>query len=405
MRPPYAFTIPLATVCRLKKALAEDQLGNLHISYNLVLCTIMSFSNSPFEAVRQELWQHTDRNPIDTAAITALIYHTLVPLDDAKPFIEKLINHLDPYAQESLGANAAETLEGLTDMVKDPDVARQRRWGALSLLGALGTVHSPALTEAHPLEIVRNHREQVGAHVARNALINISSTPELHEDFRNAASGLLLHTDYPPEDAAVQLHDVLATLETKSAPDTHQIAQPPAGDVANEKQGSRIGEPYHAKLVGISSDMTDKFSKMDWLTLDESGVPAIDSVMRDLYHDGKKVALLADLTGGHHTLSSLMQDLLNDPKQSRQFWPQLAATIVHYLENGRGKRLLTAKVMAFTMSNKGSNEDIVRAYFTPLGRREDGTRIIALIAACRTKGNQERVLRLLTNVTQKKYKE
>lgn len=349
---------------------------------------------TPLGVVRQEILNNTDRMPSDTQAVAATIHEFMAVLDDtAAPLAQRLINNLDPHVKGPLGADAAQVLEDMAADIEDPHLLRVQQWGALSLLGMVAVTYDPAFSHKNPTDVIEQNRSQVSAYVARGALQKLAYSRTLETDFRDTVAGLLLRTEASSEDAAIQLHDILTTLQQDVAENN---TNNPEAEITDTETGSRIGEPYQGTLDTTSDEVQKKLDLIDWLHLE--GIDFSSMTKRDVYHDSQKLATIIDLTGYHHLLQNLAAEVVNDTKQGHQFWPQFATAVTHYANTGRAKRVAKAKVQTFVMRNKAkSSENVVRAYYTPLGAEADGTRLIGLMAVCRTKQNQPKILRTITH--------
>jgi hypothetical protein len=347
---------------------------------------------TPLDVVRHELWRNTDRNPVDAGSVMDMIQEAVDTLgDEAEAFTQRLGDVLDPYSSGRLGATTASHIETMGDLATDRAATRVERWGALSLLGVLAITHNPTIDDETLIADSSVRRLHLAGYIARGALLRVQYS-QADEVYRNVAEALLTHDSVPPEDVATEFailgfngeRQLAQPLGEKDAPGSNPNA-------VIDVRGSTMSEPYEYSLPK-SDAITGKLRAMDWLN-DQT---TLESDARDVFHDGSKVATLIDLTTRHTTLQELRDEAVLDPKQGDQFWSQVGMTITKYAITGRSNPLHGRKVPTFYMKNMATaNGNIMRAYFSPLGNDADGVPIIALIGACRTKGNEVRVHRIL----------
>ena len=352
-------------------------------------------THSPLGVVQHELWRNTDRNPSDATAVMDMINEAVDSLgDQAVPFTDAVMRSLDPHAPGGLGVENAMLFDSFSELVEDNEAERVRQWGALSFLGALATTHNPQLEEASDFN-TSLHRAQLPSYLARQSLQQIQETEHIKDEYRVVARAFLSHVGIPSEDAAIELEmhgfrrDILSEAEPTTSEDN--LAKDTASELA--MCGSSMGEPRDVELASLNDNVDAKLDAMDWL----KGADLSSVVGRDVFHDGKKVALIVDLASAHNKLRALKEEIECDLKQGRQFWGQLATAVVHFVNTGRAQQVRNAKVSTYYWSNKTHhNESVSRAYYAPLGNDPtDNTPILGLVAAYRTKDHQSSVLSIL----------
>jgi hypothetical protein len=351
----------------------------------MVLLSVMTEIDTPLNIVRYELWRGSDRNPSHAGAVMDMIHQAVDTFgDEASDFTKSLIESLDPRSPKGLGARNAAHIESLGILVQNEKAAPVERWGALSLLGALAVTHHPDLSEDSLLRDRSLRSSHLPGYIARYVLYNLQLSETTHS---NIAEALLRHTDVPPEDAAIEFVDLGLRRKSHVESEPNSVVQSQEAD--SPVFGSSIGEPYHLSIDPDSITRT-KIRDMDWL----KNPDLLDGDARDIFHDGKKIATIIDLTTGHSLLDSLHKELKEHP-QGPQIWPRLAIAITQYTITKRAKQLKTAKVTTFYARNMGSDDTLVRAFYTPLGRDLEGFQLFGLIAATRTKHRESQAFDIL----------
>lgn len=357
---------------------------------------MMTHEMTPLESVKHDLWQHTDRNPVDAAAVMDTINEAVSALGDeqAPQFADRLIKSLDPYASGGLGVAGYQALEQMGDMVTDPAATRVQRWGALSLLGVIASTHNPNAHEYDtPEDPSAAFRSQVGSMAARESLARVIDSEAAEPTQRAVAQAFMGRTSTNTEDVATEL--MIEGLHSR----TEGVRDDTAANTAIVEEvllrlGSNIGEPRAYQLDTSQDSLRTRLDKMDWL---DQSLDLGDLQGRDVYHDGTRVATIVDLTVGHRELNKLRTELEDNERHS-QFWDQMAAELIRYKSTGRANRIPLPKVPTMYMSSgMDASVNIVRGYYVALGK-EPGTNVdvFALVAAFCTKNPQFRVLRIIS---------
>ncbi len=333
----------------------------------------------------------------------ALVRTAVNMLDDAPIFEGALVRGLDPNGPGGLGVKAFEQIASFGDLVRDENTQRAQQWGGLALLGALAMTYDQRLHGSPPPATESDqalYRAQLAGTVARETLLGLLDA-DIGRDRRSVIGAFLSHSPMPSEDLAIEF-SLLGLAGNHTAKESVQEPTTTTETRAElSDTGVRIDQkPYQVTLLPLSPDAQDKIIRMDWSTLDIEAITRTPFEGRTIYHDGKEVACVVDLTKLHPKLQALKEDLeQHDKVGGEQFWQLLANGVVRQITDRRGKRILSGKTPTFYTGNVGRSEHIVRAYFTPLGTLLDDKQIIGLTAACRTKANELDVLKIISTNT------
>jgi hypothetical protein len=349
--------------------------------------------STPLAVVQYELWSNTDRNPSDEAAVALMINEAVSTLgNEAESFTAGLVRSLDPALPGGLGVTNFGHLERIGNLLDDDSARRVEQWGALSLLGALSITHNPDIHRSPDSVDHAVYRAQLAGSVARRLLDPIVRSKNYDQGHQALLEALLSHTKMRTEDLSAELVLYKVGTDPLLKQKVLKIDEAETSETLTSTMGSRIGEAVAVTFLPLSETVQNIFEKMDWLDTDFRS-----TTEQGIFHDGKQVASLIDLTGGHPKLRKYKAELESDPKLADQFWKRLATAVVQYIDTGRANRVKQEKVPTYYESGGGSNDSITRAYYVPLGKDPyTGVHNIGLIAACRTKAREEQVLRLIT---------
>ncbi|HEX8762486.1 MAG TPA: hypothetical protein VF733_01885 [Candidatus Saccharimonadales bacterium] len=357
----------------------------------------MSDLPTPLTEVQHILWENAVRNPVDADAVLDLIDQATETTDDSEQFSTGIIRSLDSAAPGGLGVANVRRLEHMGVIVGDEDVQSSTRCGALALLGLLAMTYDAQLHEnldATDQVGLRLYRAQLSAHIARIILEDATVCRGLTQNYKTTAGVFLEHQTISADEVALEL--MVMGFGMKSGAVTSKaegsIADNPQDKVENEESvtlGGGIGDPVPIDVEDLPNQAQLHIEDMFWLKPDAQ---IFD--MRSIYYDGKEVARILDLTDGNHALKDLKEKLLNHHKGD-QFWDTLAASIIRHLLTGRANKNPVLKQPTFYTGNRSTNENVVRAYYRPLGNSEDGVPVLGLLAGLRSKQGQSRVIRLL----------
>lgn len=346
---------------------------------------------NPLETVRYELSQHTPRNPADCdvvldAMASAIALHGEAGID----FATRLVNRLDPAGERphTFGITPAETALRIGDVAIDPEADRKDAFGSLATIAVMNMVYNPSTS---------HHAGAVGS-VGREALEQIR-TSGTGSEFYDLVGSIVALPPVDPEDLAITLVDLPAMVEAKlrpALPENEGAEIPTASLEATEQPRSYMGEKTALPVQEIT--LNSDASRLRWLDKPLAELEELSAW--PVIHDGAVIALLADLTPYHKKINSLMQDL-EQHIIYQQFLTRLTATIIRHHLNPSSISRLSAdaeKIPTYYSSNPGArNNNVTRAYFTNIGVTPDGTRILGLMAAARTKAGQAAIFNVIAN--------
>lgn len=366
-------------------------------------------ASEPLEALCVSFERHTDRRP----DYDALVGDMSVALDtvterpagvqvDRNELIDKLVGHFDTQQSNPIRTHTLEAISRIGELAVDVDANRQQRWGAIAFLGLLAmSFRVESAVDADKVN-PQEARQQLISLAARDSLMRIVLRTDTSRDFdtqqANLAAELLKHSGMHPEQVGVDLMGL--ELPTKDAVLQVKVTEVHRLKDSQEKipMGAFIDAPVLANLDLSDSDITEKLSKMDWIKERFDFENPLNSY--PVYHDGQLIAILYDLTVGNTKFENIFEELKNN-HHAPNFWSNLAATIVSIVQHHMGDTVTRAKVTPiYVAKRQGANEHVTRAYFTPLGSSEDGTRRFGLIAAHRTKKSQQQILRVISTLRQ-----
>ena len=355
--------------------------------------------DTPLDTIRQDLWVHTDRNPVNNAEVLAMIGEAMSTLSDSEAtdnspitFRNSLIRSLDPEVPGGLGVANAGLLEVIGTLAVDDKTSRVQQWGALSLLGLLAMTHDPAAHEDSSTIDPKLYRAQLTSTLARKALNNLLELTPSSSGRAALIAAFLARTGVPTEDVAIELLDLpLSSAESKPEKDSKKAeARPtPRGQLVQET-GSY--DPAWSDVV------QERLRQMHWI--DGARLAQNPVTSHTIYHDGKKIGLILNLTTGHRTLEKLYGDVQNANKETR-LWEMITTSAIRLIVYRKGNQILDSNLPIYSAKKQGANNNVLRAYYAFLGNEPDGTPLYGLVAAFRTKDPQDTVMRILLGKSRK----
>lgn len=353
---------------------------------------------TPLSCVQQTFWKYSDRNPLDEGAvfqmIEAAVEDTLGP-DVATDFVGMLAQSLDPQEVGGFGAQNAQYLEDIGARIADPEAPVVVKWGSLALLGALHATYDIE-TISHDDFDPKTHHEQVAPHIAYNTLQQAIADPNCEPAHFTVGKALLA------ADQNLPTHDLATEIDLYRQPSTESSPQVDDNDKLTVVQAKAITELGPASFAKVCPDAIKKFEKMPWLQTEPS-----KANLYEIKQEGNTTALLFDLTDGHPTLSEFKHDVVTNPATSKQFWDRTCTAIIqHTIDSGSSARKMQfGYIPTYYVGNRGSNEGIVRIYYTQLGtHKTTKAPVFGLIGACRTKEREQSLLSVITYMDVQKHR-
>jgi hypothetical protein len=278
-------------------------------------------------------------------------------------------------------------LVNLYDTLTHVDTEPLMRLGAAAVLGTVCSIH--AKNRLHRRAMARGALNLLSTamdpKLPSAAIAGTFALPLSYEPFTRTESGL--YVSY----AAELVGGATDTSEERSPSVPHQHMPE-----LEERQSSPLDAVKIIELpqAVAASQFKDSFQFMSWIN--EAALPET-LPLTYVSRDGKRCAAYVDLTELHPTLAGLKKDVAQNGQLGQAM--RYVTDDIARLQCGEAvKRAPTDKteIPLFVRGNAGSNENLLRTYFTRLNGLVHGLPVYGVVALVRTKGNQQKALRLVS---------